>query len=111
MNLLGSLKHLLLIFVLLLNQPYIYFTVAVTFSFDGSQYLTISLTNQSVTEVEYVSVRFKTDRENGLLFTTSSSTTEDKLTVSLDRGRIRVDINLAGVRQVSCTLMVNNVIG
>ncbi|OTF69070.1 neurexin-1b-alpha-like protein [Euroglyphus maynei] len=67
---------------------------AATVSFNGEQYMTILLPEETQTQAESLSLRFKTNKPNGLLFTTSHSYLEDHfMTLSLESGSIRLDFN------------------
>ncbi len=79
--------------------------VATTLSFDGTQYMRITMPEESRTEAEDVSLRFKTRRSNGLLFATTSTKTSDRLEVMIEGGRVRVDVNLGSGSKV-CSFYV-----
>ncbi|ELU16319.1 hypothetical protein CAPTEDRAFT_22004, partial [Capitella teleta] len=68
--------------------------VAVSLGFDGSQFMEIPLPEESTSEVEDISLRFRTERADGLLFATLSNSSVDRLEVMLDAGQLRMDINL-----------------
>ncbi|XP_013396315.1 neurexin-2-like isoform X1 [Lingula anatina] len=67
---------------------------ATTLSFNGEQYVKISLPQESRAEAEDISLRFKTRRQGGLLFATLSQKTSDKMVLTLEGGRARLDVNL-----------------
>lgn len=75
--------------------------VAVTLGFDGSQYMEIPLPEESSTEVEDISLRFRTERPSGLLFATLSNSSVDRLELMLDDGQVRMDINVGAGTKVS----------
>ena len=75
--------------------------VAVTMTFDGHQYLTMTFPSEVRNEMEDISMRIKTARANGLLLMTSSNSTDDVLLISLDGGRLRVDVNIDNFLKVS----------
>ena len=77
---------------------------ATTLSFDGTQYMRITLPEESRTEAEDISLRFKTNRPNGLLFATTSATTTDRLELVLEDGKVRLDINLGSGSKVRTAL-------
>ena len=85
--------------------------VAATLGFDGTQYMAIPLPQESRTEAEDISLRFRTERPNGLLFATMSNTTLDRLELMLDDGEIRFDVNLGSGTKVSqrCTHVYTDV--
>ena len=76
--------------------------VATTLSFDGTQYMRITMPEESRTEAEDISIRFKTRRSNGLLFATTSTKTADRLELMLEGGQVRLDVNLGSGSKV-CT--------
>ena len=79
--------------------------VATIVSFDGTQYMRIVMPELSQTEVEDMSIRFQTRRPNGLLFTTRSSGTSDRLELMLEGGRVRFDADLGAGARVSMHFM------
>jgi leucine-rich repeat transmembrane neuronal protein 1/2 len=83
--------------------------VAVSLGFDGSQFMEIPLPEESVTEVEDITLRFRTERQDGLLFATLSNTSVDRLEVMLDAGQLRLDINLGFGTKVSTTFPFNSI--
>ena len=80
-------------------------TVAVTMTFDGHQYLTMTFATEVRNEIEDISLRLKTERSNGLLLMTSSNATDDMLMISLDGGRLRVDITIDDYVKVSIKVL------
>ena len=77
------------------------FLVATTVSFDGTQHMKISMPEESRTEAEDISLRFQTQRANGLLFATTSEESVDHLELMLDAGRVRLDADLGSGPKVS----------
>ena len=67
--------------------------VATTLVFDGSQFLTVSLPG-SRTEVEDISLRFKTTQANGLLLATSSMAAGSRIGIRMDLSRARVNLSV-----------------
>ncbi len=88
---------MLLIYISSLNL----FVVATTLSFDGTQFMSVRMNEGSTTEVEEISLRFRTRRPNGLLFVTTSSKSKDCLELMLEGGRVRFDVNLGSGKKVS----------
>ncbi|XP_061165140.1 neurexin-1-like isoform X3 [Saccostrea echinata] len=74
-------------------------SVAASLSFDGGQYMKVVFPEESETEVEDVSLRFQTERESGLLLVTSSQKSADSLMLYLDRGKLKLEININGKRE------------
>lgn len=98
--------------LVLFTVHFVYLTVAVTLSFDGSQYFSLMLDeglsrSNNTTAGEDISLRFLTDRENGLLLVTSAADTDDHLMIALDGGMVRVDVNINGVSKVRIFIMWN----
>lgn len=97
----------ILTFMFIHNLHLCVFVVATTLSFDGTQYMKISLPEESDTTVEDISLRFKTRRPNGLLFATMSSKATDRLELMLEDGRIRFDVIIGSGSVVSQSLFVS----
>ncbi|KAM6907601.1 neurexin-2-beta [Xenentodon cancila] len=76
---------------------------ATTVSYDGSMYLKVLLPRTLHTEAEDVSLRFMSQRAFGLLMATTSQQSADTLRVELDRGRVRLTVNLDCIR-IDCNL-------
>lgn len=55
---------------------------------------------ESVTEVEDISLRFRTERESGLLLVTSSQKSSDMLLLYLDRGKLKLEISISNQKEV-----------
>ncbi|XP_064621737.1 neurexin 1-like isoform X2 [Lineus longissimus] len=79
--------------------------VASTLSFDGTQYVLISVPDESQTEAEDISIRFKTKRPTGLIFATSTDQTLDRMELSIADGRLSLEVNLGSGAK---TLAVGN---
>lgn len=54
----------------------------------------ITLPQESYTEAEDISLRFRTIRSSGLLLMTSSSTSDDAIEIYLDRGACKLTVSL-----------------
>ncbi|XP_076046488.1 neurexin 1 isoform X2 [Oratosquilla oratoria] len=67
---------------------------ASTLSFDGMQYLRMSMGEESRTQAEDISLRFKTSRPSGLLLATTTAMSSDKLELALHSGRVRLTVKL-----------------
>nr|XP_022331115.1 neurexin-1-like isoform X8 [Crassostrea virginica] len=74
-------------------------SVAPTLTFDGGQYMKVVFPEESVTEVEDISLRFRTERESGLLLVTSSQKSSDNLLMYLDRGKLKLEISISNKRE------------
>lgn len=74
--------------------------VASTLNFDGGQYMKVAFPEESVTEVEDISLRFRTERESGLLLVTSSQKSSDMLLLYLDRGKLKLEISISNQKEV-----------
>ncbi|XP_078001036.1 neurexin-3-like [Glandiceps talaboti] len=70
------------------------FEDATTVSFDGTQYLRVLMQNESRTEAEEISLRFKTQRAYGLLMATTFKSGYDTLMLELDSGKVKLQVNL-----------------
>lgn len=73
---------------------------ASTLNFDGGQYMKMVFPEESVTEVEEISLQFQTERESGLLLVTSSQKSSDMLLLYLDRGKLKLEISINNKREV-----------
>ena len=76
-------------------------SVATTLSFDGTEYMKITLPQESRTEAEDITLRFRSRRPNGLIFATTSSDTSDRLELMLEDSQVRFDVNLGTGSKVS----------
>ena len=83
--------------------------VATTLSFDGSQYLKVSLPG-SRTEVEDISLRFKTDHPSGLLLATSNRDVNKRARIEmvLMDSRVNLSIDLGRGIQVCSRISSKN---
>jgi leucine-rich repeat transmembrane neuronal protein 1/2 len=72
-----------------------------TISFSEAQYIMVTLPQESYTEAEDISLRFRTVRSSGLLLVTSSSTSEDAIELYLERGACKLSISLGRGTKVS----------
>lgn len=72
---------------------------ASTLNFDGGQYMKVVFPEESVTEVEEISLQFQTERESGLLLVTSSQKSSDMLLLYLDRGKLKLEISINNKRE------------
>lgn len=80
-------------------------TAAKFAAFDGSAFVRIELTDTRATHTNDVSVRFKTQRPNGLLLITSNRQNNGYFKLSLHNGRGVVETNINGERRVSCSIL------
>nr|CAD7261985.1 unnamed protein product [Timema shepardi] len=83
---------------------------ATTLTFNGSQHMLISVPEESRTQTEDVTLRFRTTRPLGLLLTTSTEQSADRLELAVAGGRVRLTIRL-GDKEKGCKLRhttVNN---
>lgn len=78
-----------------------YLAAAVSFSFNGSQRLSIHLWEERRWEIMDVSFRFRTHRPTGFLLVTASHLTDDHLEVALVDGKVRVNISLTSEAKVT----------
>lgn len=67
---------------------------AATLSFDGSQYVRVFSDQESNTQAEDITFRFRTNRPTGLLLATTSSQSSDKLELALQAGKLRLTVKL-----------------
>jgi len=74
--------------------------------FNGNDLVRISVWPTLNTHTNDISLRFKTIKEDGLLFSTSNHFTDDYLKVSLDKGRGLLETNVGGQPQVSGQLIL-----
>lgn len=72
---------------------------ATTLSFDGTEYMRISMT-EGPTQAEDIRLRMKTTRPSGLLFTTVSEKSNTHLSASLEAGRMKLVLNLGDGNKV-----------
>lgn len=69
-------------------------TAATTLSFDEAQYVMVTLPEESFSEAEDISLRFRTVQANGLLLLTSTALTDDSLELFLGRGACKLTVTL-----------------
>lgn len=85
----------------LLYYSLICFVVPPTLLFDGAQYVLVTLPEESLTEAEDISVRFRTIRANGILVLMASSRSTDTLEIYLEHGAVKLTISLGSGSKVS----------
>ncbi|XP_067134301.1 neurexin 1-like isoform X3 [Centruroides vittatus] len=73
---------------------------ATTLSFDGGQFMKITVPEGSYTQAEDISLRFRTTRPSGLLIATTSDKTSGHLIVALESGRAKVVLNVGDGNKV-----------
>ncbi|XP_021341144.1 neurexin-1a-like isoform X3 [Mizuhopecten yessoensis] len=69
-------------------------TEAATLAFDSAQFMKITLDKESHTEAEDISLRFRTQHPNGLLFMTSSYRSFDSMALYLENGLVKLEIRV-----------------
>lgn len=67
---------------------------AATLSFDGTQYVRMFSDQESNTQAEDITFRFRTNRPNGLLLATTSTLSSDRLELALQAGKLRLTVKL-----------------
>uniref|UniRef100_A0A0C9QZT5 NRX3A_1 protein n=4 Tax=Fopius arisanus TaxID=64838 RepID=A0A0C9QZT5_9HYME len=67
---------------------------------NGSQQLTALMPEDSRTQAEEISMRFKTTKPKGLLLATSFENSSDRLQISLEQGVARVRVHIGGREKV-----------
>ncbi|XP_069165959.1 neurexin 1 isoform X1 [Procambarus clarkii] len=67
---------------------------AATLSFDGSQFVKMFSDEESNTQAEDITFRFRTNRPVGLMFATTSTQSSDKLELALQAGKLRLTVKL-----------------
>ncbi|KAJ4432825.1 hypothetical protein ANN_21464 [Periplaneta americana] len=67
---------------------------ATTLTFNGSQHMLITMPDEFRTQTEDVTLRFRTTRPLGLLLTTSTEQSADRLELALAGGRVRLTARL-----------------
>lgn len=65
-------------------------TDSTTLTFNGSQHMLITMVDEFRTQTEDVTLRFRTTRPLGLLLTTNTEQSADKLELALMGGRVRL---------------------
>lgn len=81
---------------------------AATVGFNGEQYVTIILPEELQTQSESVHLRFRTTKPNGLLLTTSHGVLNHHLTMLLDSGSVRLDMNYGEGHQEHLIVLGSN---
>ncbi|KAH0567856.1 hypothetical protein KQX54_015162 [Cotesia glomerata] len=71
---------------------------------NGSQQMTILMPEDSRTQAEEISLRFRTSQPNGLLFATSADSSSDCLQLYLDNGVAKMRIQIQSHEKVKCVL-------
>lgn len=72
---------------------------------NGSQQMTILMPEDSKTQAEEISVRFRTSQQNGLLLATSLETSSDCLQIFLDQGIAKLRISIQNQEKVRNILL------
>ncbi|KAL1122948.1 hypothetical protein AAG570_003273 [Ranatra chinensis] len=67
---------------------------ATTLTFNGSQYMTVTMGRETRSQAEEVTLRFRTTRPLGLLLATSTEQSADRLQIAIAAGRLRLTIRL-----------------
>lgn len=67
---------------------------AATLSFDGTQYVRMFSDQESNTQAEDITFRFRTNRPTGLLLSTTSTLSSDRLELALQAGKLRLTVKL-----------------
>lgn len=72
--------------------------------FAGNEFVRVNFNPTRVSHTNDISLRFKTQKDDGLLFATSSRGTDEYLKVFIENGRGKLETNLGGQRRVSTSL-------
>ena len=72
---------------------FICFLDATIYSFNGEQYFQVSMSKEMKSQAESLSLRFKTDKANGLLLITTHHRASHQFTIYLRHGTISISIN------------------
>ncbi|PVD32369.1 hypothetical protein C0Q70_07803 [Pomacea canaliculata] len=75
-------------------------TAAATLRFDGKQFVKVTVPEESHTQAEDISLRFRTMHPNGLLFMTTSERAEDKMELYLKSGSIFLGVDVGSGHKV-----------
>ncbi|XP_063058329.1 neurexin 2a [Engraulis encrasicolus] len=78
-------------------------TEAAVISYDGSMFLKVAMAEALHTEAEDVALRFLSQRAFGLLLATTSRESADTLRLELERGRVKLTVNLDCIG-IGCTV-------
>lgn len=82
-------------------------TDSTTLTFNGSQHMLITMPDEFHTQAEDVTLRFRTTRPLGLLLTTNTEQSADRLELALMGGRVRLVARLGDREKVrQCTSIV-----
>ncbi|XP_063235605.1 neurexin 1 isoform X2 [Bacillus rossius redtenbacheri] len=73
---------------------------AATLTFNGSQYMLVSMAEETRTQTEDVTLRFQTTRPMGLLLATSTEQSADRLELAVAGGRVRLAIRVGEKEKV-----------
>jgi hypothetical protein len=76
-------------------------TDSTTLTFNGSQHMQITMADEFRTQTEDVALRFRTTRPLGLLLTTNTEQSADRLELALMGGRVRLLARLGDREKVS----------
>ena len=76
-------------------------TDSTTLTFNGSQHMLITMPDEFHTQAEDVTLRFRTTRPLGLLLTTNTEQSADRLELALMGGRVRLVARLGDREKVS----------
>ncbi|XP_050406301.1 neurexin-3 isoform X2 [Patella vulgata] len=84
-------------------------TASTTLRYDGTQYVKVTMPEESLTEAEDISLRFRTMHPNGLLFMTSSDKTTDVMELYLDSGSIKLNVDVgSGAKSLTVGNVLND---
>jgi hypothetical protein len=75
-------------------------TDSTTLTFNGSQHMLITMPDEFHTQAEDVALRFRTTRPLGLLLTTNTEQSADRLELALMGGRVRLVARLGDREKV-----------
>ena len=88
----------------------IFLIASATLQFNGSQMVQMSGDKEKRTQAEDITLRFRTNRPVGLLLTTWSPVSSDRLELALLSGRIRLLVQLGDREVVSGSQYIKTVI-
>ncbi|KAK7504775.1 hypothetical protein BaRGS_00003803, partial [Batillaria attramentaria] len=84
-------------------------TAAATMQFDGTQFVKVTMPEESHTQAEDISLRFRTMHPNGLLFMTTSDESKDKMELYLEGGIIYLGADVgSGEKKLSVGHMLHD---
>ncbi|XP_074649233.1 neurexin-1-like [Tubulanus polymorphus] len=98
----GPFVCVLIVEVIVCSLTPIEAAVAATLSFDGTQYVLISMPAESQTETDHVTLRFRTKRPSGLLFATTSERSEDRMELRIVNSRVCLEIDVGSGEKTIC---------